>query len=97
MAFQTESAQIGQIAFPAPFRYRHNMIGIPERLTVLQLPFFQGSQFRNPTQALYMRPFRDAVQTAKSADAAIPFPYSLSQVAGIGAEFPFFDTPVRTE
>jgi len=30
MAKQTERAQVLQIALPAPFGYRHNMIRIPE-------------------------------------------------------------------
>jgi len=33
MALKAESAHVAQIAFTPAFRHRHNVVGIPERLT----------------------------------------------------------------
>lgn len=97
MTFQTERAHVRQIAFTAALTHGNDVIGIPKRFSAANLPAFAGIQARRTSEALDAIPFSNAINPADSADAAIPFEHSFTQMPGIAAQPPFLHAEIRAE
>jgi len=73
------------------------MVGIPDRFAAPDLPVCQGTLARSTSHLAYPGELSDAVQAARRADAFVTFENSLTEMAGIRTEPPFFHAPVGAE
>jgi hypothetical protein len=73
MATQAEGADVIQVAFPTTFRYRQNVIGIPQALAHprIESPVPHQGRARITTRSFQPVVLPDRVQTAMRANAAI--------------------------
>lgn len=97
MAFQTQGAKVGKVAFATTLCHRDDMIGIPDRFAAPDLPFSQSPLARSASQFAQAGELRDAVQSTLCTDAFVTLEYSLSEMAGVGTKPPFFYAPIGAE
>lgn len=97
MALQAKSAHIRKVALAATFHNGDDMIGIPQAFSGAQVPLGGSTEASGSAEMAKMSVGGDAVDTAKSTNAAIPFEHPFSKVARVGAKFPLVDAPIGTE
>lgn len=99
MALEAQGADIGQIAFPAAFDDRKDVIGIPQASAeaAAEAPVEEGLMTRETTQPHDTPPFSHAVHAADGADAPVAIENLLPEIARIGPEPPFLDTVIGAE
>lgn len=97
VALEAESAHVGEIAFAATFGYGDDVIGVPEGFSAAEIPSRIGFDSRNASQFFHAAQFGDAIETADSADAAVPLEDALAEMTGVTAQLPLFDAPFGTE
>ena len=97
VAFQAQGSKVRKVAFTAAFGYRNYVIRVPNRLAACELPVVQRAAPCSASQFAQAGELRDTVQSANSADALVAFEYSLTEMAWISAEPPFFHAPVGTK
>jgi len=75
------------------------MIGVPEAFSIgrADAPIRTGLEPGGSAKTLEMKPGGKAVDTAAGANSPVALQDLFAKIAGIGAEAPFFDAPVRTE
>jgi len=79
MATQAERADVIQVALPAAFRHRQNVIGIPQTLAHprVESPVAHQGRARIAARPLQLAMLFDRVQTAMGANAAVALQYLL--------------------
>lgn len=99
VAFQTERADVREIAFSAALNHGHDVIRIPKTTTnpALDVPVEKLAVACRPAQAHDGAPFGKTVDPAGGANPFVPIQYLLAQVTGIGPQFPFLDAKVGAE
>ena len=97
MVAKAESSQIGEIAFAAAFCHRQNMVCVPERLSSSQFPVSKCLGFGQTALALQVAHCGDAIETALCANATVALQNTLPEMTWVGANPPFFYTPVRAK
>lgn len=97
MAFQAKRAHIGKVALPAAFHNGYEMIGIPQAFSGAQVPLDGNAEASGSAQTAKMRISGNTVDTAKSANAAIPFEHFFSKVARVSAKLPLVYAPIGAE
>ena len=99
MALQAQRPDICEIAFPAAFHYRNNMVGIPQAFsrTGAHPPIQKSFQPRRAAQPPEMAFGVQAIHAAGRAHSVIPFQYLFAKIARIGAQTPFLHAPDRTK
>jgi hypothetical protein len=85
MAFEAESAHVGQVALAAAFSHGDDVVGIPESFPAVEIPASERASARGATQALDVVKLRGAIEPADGADAAVAFEHALAEVAGVSA------------
>jgi hypothetical protein len=90
MTTKTQGADVIQVAFPAAFRYRQNVIGIPQSFTYLCL---QAPVQHKLLAGGAARPFQpamlfDRVKITMSAYASIALEYLFAQVSWLRSQLP---------
>src|SRR5439155_468002 len=92
-------AAIPAIALAAAFGDWRQVVGIPEArpAQVLQSPVAEYASPPGAGQPFDAPPFSRSVEPASGADAFIPLKDLLAQIAGIAAQTPFVDAPIRAE
>jgi len=90
MAKQAKRPHIGKITLPAAFRHRHDVIGIPQRLSapLPQTPLLQKQPARRIIQLPHIPPDASRIHTALRANPVVPLKYPLPQIPGIGPKLP---------
>ena len=93
MATQAEGADVVQVALPAAFRHRQNVIGIPQTLAHPRVESPMAHQGRPCVAAssLQLAMLFDRVEAAMRADAAVSLQYLLAQITWLGSQLPFVD------
>jgi hypothetical protein len=73
MATQAKGADVIQVALPAAFRHRQNVIGIPKTLAHprVQSPVAHQGGARIPTRSLQLAVLFDRVESAMGANASV--------------------------
>jgi hypothetical protein len=90
MTTKTQGTDVIQVALSAAFRYRQNVIGIPQSFTYLcleapvQHKLLAGGAARPFQPALLF----DRVKTTMSAHASISLEYLFAQVSGLRSQLP---------
>src|SRR5260370_29100830 len=87
MTLQAQSAHVGEIARPAVFPYRNDMVGIPQVPAAAPLLF--ESPPRGVIELAFVHPQLLGIDTAFGAHTAVAREYLVAQVAGVGAQLPF--------
>lgn len=96
MALQANRAHIRKAALPATFHNRYDVIRIPQGFSGAQIPLSGSAEASGSAQMAKMSVRGDAVDTAKSTNAAISFEHLFSKVARAGAKFPLVHAPIGT-
>ena len=97
MAFQAKRAKVRKIALAAPFCNGNDVIRVPNRFATPDLPVFERPAASSAPQSSQPGELSDTVQSASGANAFVALEDSLTKMAGISAEPPFLDAPVRTK
>ncbi len=97
MALEAKRAHVGQIALAASLGYGDDVVRIPERFSAAHAPCSHRFCARGAAQLFHAPQFCDAIDSALGADAAIALKDSIAQMAGITAQLPFLDAPIRAE
>jgi hypothetical protein len=99
VAFEAECPHVGKIALAAAFRDRQNVIGVPERFPAAfaEPPGFEKLAAGGVVELAQITPKGSRVDSARSANAAIPIENFLPQITGIGAQLPFVHAGFRAE
>ncbi len=92
MALQAKSADVGQIAFASALHNRDDVIGVPQAFPSpwAQTPCEQRLELRRSAQPLQLPFGTEAIDTADGADAAVALQHFFAEIAGVGAQAPFF-------
>jgi hypothetical protein len=96
VTLETQRAHVRQIALSAAFRYRHDVIGIPQAFPAFlrQSPVFQEFSTRREIETAHILSCLDRIDAALRANAGVAPENLLAQIAGVGAEPPFVDAGV---
>ena len=99
MADQAKGAQIPKVALSSTFDHWQDMIRVPQRLArePRKAPFGKKLLPVCTTGSPELPISSAGVGPADRADAAVPTQNLLAEIAGVGAELPFMDTPIRAE
>jgi hypothetical protein len=83
MAAQAESTDIVEVALPAAFRYRQNVICIPKTLahSCRKSPLPHKRQASCAPRAFELAVFPDGVQTAVNAHSPVALQYLVAQIS----------------
>lgn len=93
---QAECAHVVEIALATTFRYRDDVICVPERLAASlgQPPFLKELSPRRVIQFPHVAAQRHRICAALRTDPLVSFEDLFAQVTGAGPEFPFVDAGV---
>jgi hypothetical protein len=96
MTPQTESADIGKVAFTASLAHRQNMVRVPETAAArTPLPFEPSA--RGVVELSLVAAQHFGIGAASRAYPTVALEYLLPQISRVGAQLPFTDTQVRAE
>ena len=97
MALKAERPHIREVALAAAFGNGNDVIGLPQGFSDSGSPvspyFCSGSASELPHVVV----LGYAIESAGSADTTVALKHTIAQVARIGAQLPFFDTPFGAE
>lgn len=96
MATKAQRADIIQVALATAFRYRQNVIGIPQTLAYpfVETPVTHECEASGTACALQPGLLPDGVKATVSANAPVSFEYLLAQVAWLQPQLPLVDATV---
>ena len=99
MTFEAECPHIRKIALASPFRYRKDVIGVPQRPAeaVPQIPFAQESVAGFVVQLEKMQAQRDGIDSASGAYTFVPLEHPFAQITGVSAKLPLMNAIVGTK
>lgn|SRR5579871_1188651 len=99
MANQAQCTDILEVAFPSAFRYRENMIRVPQRFPTdpAESPVREEPRAMRPAGTLQIEIGGARVGEAKRADAAVAQEHLVAQVARVGSKTPLVHAPIRAE
>jgi hypothetical protein len=99
VAIQAQGSEVRQIAFPAAFRDRKDVVGIPKTAPVkrLQTPAHEQALAFCTLGSLKFKVGRLRIERTKRTDAAVATENLFAQIARVSSEPPFVYAPIRTE
>ena len=96
VALEAERAHVGEIALAAAFRYRDDVVRVPERFPALfrESPFPEKFSPRHVVQAAHFFSKLSGIDSASGADAGVTLENLFAEITGIGAQLPLMNAGV---